>query len=143
MIGFAPGLYWRFCWRFAAPLFLMFIIVYGLLGYEPLSYEDYTYPTWANILGWVIAGSSVIMIPIVAIYKFLTTSGSCYRVSNKYQEFSTEKIMRYTFKRLHTLITPWRDTQMDRQANGVIQSDSKEVKLTTADTSTQPNPVEV
>lgn len=23
MIGFAPGLYWRFCWRFAAPLFLM------------------------------------------------------------------------------------------------------------------------
>ncbi|KAF2887315.1 hypothetical protein ILUMI_18858, partial [Ignelater luminosus] len=63
MIGFAPGLYWRFCWRFAAPLFLMFIIVYGLLGYEPLSYEDYVYPEWANVLGWIIAGSSVAMIP--------------------------------------------------------------------------------
>lgn len=87
MIGFAPGLYWRFCWRFAAPLFLMFIIVYGLLGYEPLSYEGYTYPTWANILGWAIAGSSVIMIPAVAIYKFATTPGSCYRVSCTVQSF--------------------------------------------------------
>ncbi|KAI4462243.1 sodium/chloride dependent transporter [Holotrichia oblita] len=69
MIGFAPGIYWRFCWRFAAPLFLIFIIVYGLLGYEPLSYEEYIYPAWANVLGWMIAGSSVIMIPTVAIYK--------------------------------------------------------------------------
>lgn len=83
MIGFAPGLYWRFCWRFAAPLFLMFIIVYGLLGYEPLSYENYVYPNWANILGWVIAGSSVIMIPAVALYKFIVTPGSCLQVPHK------------------------------------------------------------
>lgn len=36
MVGFTPGIYWRFCWKFAAPVFLMFIIVYGLIGYEPL-----------------------------------------------------------------------------------------------------------
>lgn len=59
----------------------MFIIVYGLLGYEPLSYGEYVYPKWANILGWAIAGSSVVMIPGIAIFKFLTTSGTCYRVS--------------------------------------------------------------
>ncbi|RZC40284.1 sodium-dependent dopamine transporter-like [Asbolus verrucosus] len=81
MIGFAPGYYWRFCWKFAAPLFLLFIIVYGLLGYEPLSYEDYVYPGWANVLGWLIAGSSVIMIPIVAIFKILTTPGSFIKVN--------------------------------------------------------------
>lgn len=81
MIGFAPGIYWRFCWKFAAPLFLIFIIVYGLLGYEPLSYEDYVYPGWANVLGWLIAGSSVIMIPIVALWKLVTTPGSFKRVS--------------------------------------------------------------
>lgn len=145
MIGFAPGLYWRFCWRFAAPLFLMFIIVYGLMGYEPLSYEGYTYPTWANVLGWAIAGSSVLMIPGVAIYKFLTTTGSCYRVSIKSHAFYLRNLPACSFlKRLHTLITPWRDTQMDRQANGVVQSDSREVKLTTtADTTTQQAPVEV
>lgn len=108
----------------------MFIIVYGLLGYEPLSYEGYTYPTWANILGWAIAGSSVIMIPIVAIYKLLTTPGTCYRVSNNDIRYFDVLIL-YFFKRFHFLITPWRDTQVDRQANGVVQSDSREVKLTT------------
>lgn len=75
----------------------MFIIVYGLLGYEPLSYEGYTYPTWANILGWAIAGSSVIMIPAVAIYKFLTTSGSCYRVSKNFWPFIFKKIIQIIF----------------------------------------------
>uniref|UniRef100_A0A1B0AB16 Transporter n=1 Tax=Glossina pallidipes TaxID=7398 RepID=A0A1B0AB16_GLOPL len=50
MIGFRPGKYWQVCWRFVAPIFLLFITVYGLVGYEPLSYEDYTYPGWANAL---------------------------------------------------------------------------------------------
>lgn len=101
MIGFAPGIYWRVCWRFLAPAFLMvrnfikyqnfmyfnflllhvqFIIVYGLIGYEPLTYEDYVYPPWANALGWTIAGSSVAMIPGMAIYKLIVTPGSIKQV---------------------------------------------------------------
>lgn len=80
MIGFRPGVYWRFCWRFAAPAFLLFIIVYGLMDYEPLQYEGYVYPAWANALGWAIAGSSIICIPVVAIYKILTTKGSFVEV---------------------------------------------------------------
>jgi solute carrier family 6 dopamine transporter-like protein 3 len=50
--------------------------VYGLLGYEPLTYEGYVYPAWANVLGWIIAGSSVAMIPAVALYQYLNTSGT-------------------------------------------------------------------
>jgi hypothetical protein len=57
--------------------------VYGLVGYEPLTYEEYVYPVWANVLGWIIAGSSIIMIPGTAVYKLLTTPGTfiqvCYR----------------------------------------------------------------
>ncbi|KAL6265072.1 hypothetical protein P5V15_005163 [Pogonomyrmex californicus] len=107
MIGFSPGIYWRVCWKFVAPLFLMFIIVYGLIGYEPLSYEDYVYPVWANILGWLIACSSIIMIPGMAIYKLSITSGSFVQ-------------------RLKILTTPWRDTQHQRNdlssvANGAIR----------------------
>ncbi|KOB76428.1 Transporter [Operophtera brumata] len=63
MIGFRPGMYWRVCWRYIAPIFLLFIIVYGLLDYEPLQYESYVYPWWANAIGWGIAGSSVMCIP--------------------------------------------------------------------------------
>nr|4XPG_A Chain A, Dopamine transporter [Drosophila melanogaster] len=93
MIGFPPGRYWQVCWRFVAPIFLLFITVYLLIGYEPLTYADYVYPSWANALGWCIAGSSVVMIPAVAIFKLLSTPGSLRQ--------------RFTI-----LTTPWRDQQL-------------------------------
>ncbi|XP_049762925.1 sodium-dependent dopamine transporter isoform X1 [Schistocerca cancellata] len=111
MIGFSPGHYWRICWRFMAPVFLMFIIVYGLIDYEPLTYDDYVYPTWANVLGWIIAGSSISMIPGMAIYKIITTPGTI-------------------LQRLKFLTTPWRDQQ--RMAVNGIQSDPTQVRLTSS-----------
>ncbi|XP_015595636.1 sodium-dependent dopamine transporter isoform X1 [Cephus cinctus] len=106
MIGFSPGVYWRVCWKFVAPIFIMFIIVYGLMGYEPLSYEDYVYPLWANVLGWLIATSSVAMIPGVAIYKIIVTPGTFV-------------------ERMKILTTPWRDTQqrstVSSTANGAVR----------------------
>lgn len=124
MIGFSPGIYWRFCWKFAAPLFLIFIIVYGLLGYEPLSYEDYIYPGWANSVGWLITGSSVMMIPLVAIFKLIFTPGS------------------FT-KRIKILTTPWRDSHLVTQVNGIVQSESRQVKLSNLGTGEGEAPVEV
>ena len=50
------------------------------MGYEPLTYEDYVYPLWANILGCFIASSSVAMIPGIAIYKILVTKGTFLQV---------------------------------------------------------------
>ncbi|GBN54243.1 Sodium-dependent dopamine transporter, partial [Araneus ventricosus] len=76
MLGFDVGWWWKFCWVFMAPLFLMLIIVYGLVSYEPLSYEQYEYPPWANVFGMMIAASSVLCIPFVAIYKLLRTPGT-------------------------------------------------------------------
>lgn len=67
---------------------LQFIIVYGLMGYEPLSYEGYIYPVWANVLGWLIACSSIVMIPGMAIYKICTTPGSFVQVSLLFIIFS-------------------------------------------------------
>lgn len=80
MIGISPGIYWRVCWKFVAPIFLMFITVYGLIGYEPLSYEGYVYPAWANMLGMCIAGSSIIMIPFVGIIQICITKGTFKQV---------------------------------------------------------------
>lgn len=82
MVGFYPGIYWRVCWKFVAPIFLLFIIVYGLLQYQPLQYDNYYYPDWANTLGWCIAGSSVMMIPLVAIIQILKTRGTFRQVSD-------------------------------------------------------------
>ncbi|XP_043282022.1 sodium-dependent dopamine transporter isoform X2 [Venturia canescens] len=109
MIGFSPGLYWRVCWKFVAPIFIMFIIVYGLMGYQPLTYEDYVYPFWANVLGWMIASSSIAMIPGIAIYKIIVTPGNF-------------------FQRMKILTTPWRDTvqgttrtNISSVANGAVR----------------------
>lgn len=84
MIGFMPGFYWTVCWRFVAPVFLLFIIVFGLMNYEPLTHGDYKYPWWANVLGWCIAGSSMIMIPGMACYKMIVTKGTFMEVGNKF-----------------------------------------------------------
>lgn len=56
------------------------IIGYGLYDYRPLEYEGYVYPTWANVLGWTIAGSSIAMIPAVAIYQIIITPGTLSQV---------------------------------------------------------------
>lgn len=54
----------------------MVIIVYGLINYEPLKYDDYVYPYWANVLGLMIAASSVLCIPIMAVYQFIIAPGA-------------------------------------------------------------------
>ncbi|VVC86403.1 unnamed protein product [Leptidea sinapis] len=69
MLGFRPGLYWRICWKFISPTFIIGVVVFGLLYQQPLQYQHYTYPHWAEVLGWGLACSSILMIPIVAVYK--------------------------------------------------------------------------
>jgi len=55
--------------------------MFGLLYHEPLSYMGYSYPTWAEWLGWGLATSSILMIPIVAIITLIKTPGSFKEVS--------------------------------------------------------------
>ena len=52
------------------------IIVYGLIAYKPLSADDpEKFPWWTDVIGWGMAGSSMIMIPFVAIYKIVRVPG--------------------------------------------------------------------
>ncbi|XP_026684148.1 sodium-dependent dopamine transporter-like [Diaphorina citri] len=102
-----------------SPIF-QFIIVYGLTTYEPLSYESYVYPQWANVLGVVIASSSVIMIPGMAVYQMIITPGTFINLTN-------------------TLLTPWRDHQTvlarSLSLNGGITSDPAQIRLTSPEAS--------
>lgn len=76
MMGFKPGLYWRLCWKFVSPAFLLFVVVVSIINFKPLTYDDYIFPLWANWVGWGIALSSMILVPAYIIYKFLSTRGS-------------------------------------------------------------------
>ena len=59
---------------------LQSILLFTALDYDGNSYSDYTYPTWANVGGWLITFSSVILIPIVAIKKICQEEGSFKQV---------------------------------------------------------------
>ncbi|XP_044151419.1 sodium-dependent dopamine transporter [Bufo gargarizans] len=76
MIGKRPGLYWRLCWKFVSPCFLLFMVVISIVSYSSPKYGNYTFPEWANVIGWLLAVSSMAMVPIYAIYKFCTLPGS-------------------------------------------------------------------
>jgi solute carrier family 6 (neurotransmitter transporter, dopamine) member 3 len=108
-----------------------------LIGYEPLTYEDYQYPLWANVLGWGIAGSSVLMIPGVALFKIITTPGTLSEVRNRQRIFSSLNVYAKIFvlyaifldsQRIKILTTPWRDQQMN--AEGEVPTSSAEIRLT-------------
>ncbi|XP_039511092.1 sodium-dependent dopamine transporter [Rhinichthys klamathensis goyatoka] len=76
MIGQRPGLYWRLCWKFVSPCFLLFMVVISFATFNPPKYGSYYFPTWATMVGWCLSISSMIMVPLYAIYKFCSLPGS-------------------------------------------------------------------
>ncbi|MBN3322922.1 SC6A3 protein, partial [Atractosteus spatula] len=83
MIGHRPGLYWRLCWKFVSPCFLLFMVVVSFATFNPPYYGTYVFPVWANMIGWCVAISSMTMVPIYAIYKFCVLPGTFRDVSIK------------------------------------------------------------
>uniref|UniRef100_A0A8C5TNK7 Transporter n=1 Tax=Malurus cyaneus samueli TaxID=2593467 RepID=A0A8C5TNK7_9PASS len=75
MLGFPPPLFFQICWRFISPAIIFFILVFTVIQYRPISYNEYVYPTWAISIGFLMALSSVICIPIYAIYKVCRSEG--------------------------------------------------------------------
>ncbi|NWS46081.1 SC6A9 protein, partial [Probosciger aterrimus] len=75
MLGFPPPLFFQICWRFISPVIIFFILIFTVIQYRPISYNDYVYPTWAISIGFLMALSSVICIPIYAIYKVCCSEG--------------------------------------------------------------------
>lgn len=56
----------------------------NFINYQPLTYQDYEYPTAANIVGIFFALSAVSAIPIFAIYRLYKEKGSFMEVSTFY-----------------------------------------------------------
>ncbi|XP_053721049.1 sodium-dependent noradrenaline transporter [Synchiropus splendidus] len=76
MMGFKPGLYWRICWKYVSPVFLLFVVIASTLTSSSLKYDEYVFPSWANVIGWGLAMSSMLCVPFYALYKFLSVPGT-------------------------------------------------------------------
>ncbi|XP_064467217.1 sodium-dependent noradrenaline transporter-like [Ornithodoros turicata] len=77
MLGFRPGIFWKLCWKFITPTFLVAVIISAVVNEPRLEYHDYWYPPWAVNMGWALALSSVAMVPIVAVIKLCRAKGTC------------------------------------------------------------------
>uniref|UniRef100_A0A8P4FWL8 Transporter n=1 Tax=Dicentrarchus labrax TaxID=13489 RepID=A0A8P4FWL8_DICLA len=76
MIGFQPNRFWRICWAFVTPTILTGILVLSLYQWKGMTYEDYTYPTWSMVMGWLMVICSVIWIPIMFVIKMYLAPGT-------------------------------------------------------------------
>ncbi|XP_022239871.1 sodium- and chloride-dependent GABA transporter 1-like [Limulus polyphemus] len=76
MIGYYPCLWWKLCWFVFTPLICGGVFLFSLVQYKPLDYIGYVYPWWGQLIGWMLALSSMLCIPAYAIYIFLLTPGT-------------------------------------------------------------------
>ncbi|KAI4538092.1 hypothetical protein MJG53_011631 [Ovis ammon polii x Ovis aries] len=51
------------------------ILIFLLIQYETITYNEYQYPSWAEAIGFLMALSSVICIPFYALFYFRITDG--------------------------------------------------------------------
>ncbi|XP_049582191.1 sodium- and chloride-dependent GABA transporter 2-like isoform X2 [Syngnathus scovelli] len=77
MTGERANPYFKMCWLCLTPLVSLGSFTYSLVEYQPLTYNRwYVYPTWAYVLGWMMALSSILMVPGWALYKLSTAKGT-------------------------------------------------------------------
>ncbi|KAG8194818.1 hypothetical protein JTE90_017257 [Oedothorax gibbosus] len=77
MLGFQPSWYLKIGWTVLVPLMTVSIFLFSLLDYKPVVYGgDYQYPWWGEMLGWLIGLSSMLWIPLYAIYYVCTAEGT-------------------------------------------------------------------
>ncbi|XP_038060570.1 sodium- and chloride-dependent glycine transporter 1-like [Patiria miniata] len=68
MVPGGLGLYWKVCLVALAPLVLAAIFVFFAVTYSNLTYSSYTYPPFAEALGWLMVLAAVVAIPIYASF---------------------------------------------------------------------------
>uniref|UniRef100_A0A7G3B050 Transporter n=1 Tax=Lutzomyia longipalpis TaxID=7200 RepID=A0A7G3B050_LUTLO len=62
------GIYWRYCWSFVTPVFMMAIFIYYMATLKPLTFGDSHYPEAAHVAGWILFGIGLLQLPLWASY---------------------------------------------------------------------------
>ncbi|XP_034556688.1 sodium- and chloride-dependent GABA transporter 2-like [Notolabrus celidotus] len=72
--------FFKICWLYLTPLVSLGSFISSLVWYQPLTFNRwYVYPDWAYVLGWIMALSSILLVPGWALYKLGTGSGNLYK----------------------------------------------------------------
>ncbi|KAJ8289585.1 hypothetical protein GJAV_G00002940 [Gymnothorax javanicus] len=77
MTGDRPNPFFKFCWLYITPMVTLGTFIYSCVEYQPLTFNRwYIYPDWAYMLGWLMALSSVALVPGWSLVKLFTSSGT-------------------------------------------------------------------
>ncbi|XP_056297175.1 sodium- and chloride-dependent GABA transporter 2-like [Pseudoliparis swirei] len=77
MTGVHANPFFKICWLYLTPLVLLGCLVCSFVKYQPLTFNRwYVYPAWAYVLGWVLALSSILLVPGWTLYKLATGTGN-------------------------------------------------------------------
>ncbi|KAF5919390.1 hypothetical protein HPG69_009871 [Diceros bicornis minor] len=76
MIGYRPWPLLKISWLFLTPGLCLATFLFSLSKYTPLKYNNvYVYPPWGYSIGWFLALSSMICVPLFIVVTLLKTQG--------------------------------------------------------------------
>ncbi|KAG5269424.1 hypothetical protein AALO_G00201850 [Alosa alosa] len=77
MTGSRPCPIFKVCWKYLTPAVSLVSFICSLVEYQPLTFNRwYVYPGWVYVLGWMMALSSIILIPGLALFHLTTGKGT-------------------------------------------------------------------
>ncbi|KAK3706150.1 hypothetical protein QZH41_010658, partial [Actinostola sp. cb2023] len=76
MTGKRPNMFFLLCWKYIAPLFTLSIIIAQLAMWKGVTYNNKPYPGWAELIGWLLALTSMSLIPIYAVIQYYYAKGN-------------------------------------------------------------------
>lgn len=79
MIGYKVPRYFKICVMYISPVLTSCICLYYFVRYSPPVVEGYTFPPWAQAVGWMLVMSSFLCVPFFAIYKLWTAKAKTLR----------------------------------------------------------------
>ncbi|KAM6946140.1 sodium- and chloride-dependent GABA transporter 2-like [Aplochiton taeniatus] len=75
----------KLCWLYLTPLVTAVCFIYSFVEYQPLTFNRwYVYPSWAYVMGWLLALSSILLVPGWALVKLATGSGTLTEVGRQW-----------------------------------------------------------
>merc|ERR1719228_2173140 len=51
-----------------SPFVILIILIASWAQYEPMKRGDYVYLPWSNAVGWIIAMTAILSVPVTAVY---------------------------------------------------------------------------